>query len=267
LTARDEKRGTEAIEKLKGSGLSDLVVFHQLDVADPSSIASLVDFVKTQFGRLDILVNNAGIAGTMIDWDALTASRATGADGYLDHNSLKKFMTETYESTKECLEINYYGAQRMIEAFIALLQLSGSPRIVYVSSILGKLKYIPGERVKGVLNDAETLTEGTIDELLKEFLKDFKEESLETKGWPTFSSAYILSKAAMNAYTRILAKKYPTFRVNCVCPGYVKTDLNDNTGVLSVEEGAGHPVRLALLPDDGPTGVFFVQNELSSFVE
>jgi len=56
LTARDEKRGTEALEKLRGSGLSDLVVFHQLDVVDPSSIASLADFVKTQFGRLDILV-------------------------------------------------------------------------------------------------------------------------------------------------------------------------------------------------------------------
>ena len=56
LTARDERRGSEAIEKLKECGLSDLVVFHQLDVTDHASIASLVDFVKTQFGRLDILV-------------------------------------------------------------------------------------------------------------------------------------------------------------------------------------------------------------------
>ena len=56
LTARDEKRGCDAVEKFKGFGLSELVVFHQLDVADPSSIASLADFVKTLFGRLDILV-------------------------------------------------------------------------------------------------------------------------------------------------------------------------------------------------------------------
>ena len=55
LTARDEKRGLEALEKLKECGLSDLV-FHQLDVVDSSSIASLVDFVKSQFGKLDILV-------------------------------------------------------------------------------------------------------------------------------------------------------------------------------------------------------------------
>jgi len=266
LTARDEKRGTEALEKLRGSGLSDLVVFHQLDVVDPSSIASLADFVKTQFGRLDILVNNAGIIGAMINWDALKASRAAGA-GSGDQNNLNELITHTYELTKECLETNYYGAKRMIEAFIALLQLSGSPRIVNVSSFMGKLKYIPSERVKGILNDADTLTEDTIDDLLNEFLEDCKEKSLETKGWPAASSAYTVSKAAMNAYTRILAKKYPTFRINCVCPGYVKTDINDNSGIFSVEEGAEHPVRLALLPDDGPTGVFFVQKELSSFVE
>ncbi|MFQ6663637.1 hypothetical protein Gotur_031078, partial [Gossypium turneri] len=55
LTARDEKRGLEALESLKHSGLSDYLIFHQLDVTDPESIASLADFVKKQFGKLDIL--------------------------------------------------------------------------------------------------------------------------------------------------------------------------------------------------------------------
>lgn len=56
LTARDAKRGLEAVEKLKESGLSETVVFHQLDVTEPASISCLADFLKTQFGRLDILV-------------------------------------------------------------------------------------------------------------------------------------------------------------------------------------------------------------------
>ncbi|KAI8545175.1 hypothetical protein RHMOL_Rhmol07G0021300 [Rhododendron molle] len=268
LTARDEKRGSEALEKLKGSGLTDLVVFHQLDVANPSSVASLADFVKTQLGKLDILVNNAGITGALMNWDAFNASgaAATSSKSWNQIN-WNELMTQTYEWAPECLETNYYGARRMIEAFLPLLQLSDSPRIVNVSSIMGKLKFIPSERVKGVLNDAETVTEDTIHELLNEFLQDFMENSLESKGWPTFFSAYTVSKAAMNAYTRILAKKYPTFRINCVCPGYVKTDINNNTGILSVEEGAEHPVRLALLPDDGPTGIFFVRKEVASFVE
>ena len=56
LTARDEQRGLEAVQKLKDSGLSDYVVFHQLDVADTASIAVFADFMKTQLGKLDILV-------------------------------------------------------------------------------------------------------------------------------------------------------------------------------------------------------------------
>ncbi|KAF5744357.1 hypothetical protein HS088_TW08G00960 [Tripterygium wilfordii] len=126
-------------------------------------------------------------------------------------------------------------------------------------------KNVPNEWAKGVLRDADNLTEERIDEVLHQFLKDYKEGSVESKGWPSFGSAYILSKAAINAYTRILAKKYPTFRINSVCPGYVKTDINYNTGYLSVEEGAESPVRLALLPDDGPSGLFLDRKEKSAF--
>nr|CAB3447353.1 unnamed protein product [Digitaria exilis] len=54
LTARDEEKGSRAVEELHKSGLSD-VIFHQLDVADRSSITQLAEFVKTKFGKLDIL--------------------------------------------------------------------------------------------------------------------------------------------------------------------------------------------------------------------
>lgn len=56
LTARDEKRGVEAVDKLNSYGLSGIVIFHQLDVTDPESIASFVQFINSQFGKLDILV-------------------------------------------------------------------------------------------------------------------------------------------------------------------------------------------------------------------
>ena len=42
-------------------------------------------------------------------------------------------LTQTYELAEECLQTNYYGAQRMVEALITLLQLSHSPTIVNVS--------------------------------------------------------------------------------------------------------------------------------------
>ncbi|GKA37169.1 glucose/ribitol dehydrogenase [Tanacetum coccineum] len=55
LTSRNENRGEEAVEKLKISGLSN-VIFHKLDIKDPSSIACLVKFIETRFKKLDILV-------------------------------------------------------------------------------------------------------------------------------------------------------------------------------------------------------------------
>jgi (+)-neomenthol dehydrogenase len=55
LTARDEKRGAEAVKNLASEGLSN-VLFHQLEVGDLSSAARLADFIREKFGKLDILV-------------------------------------------------------------------------------------------------------------------------------------------------------------------------------------------------------------------
>ncbi|KAK2650370.1 hypothetical protein Ddye_017859 [Dipteronia dyeriana] len=173
--------------------------------------------------------------------------------------------TQNFEMAEECLKINYFGAKRMVEAHISLLQLSDSARIVNVSSLSGLLKNVENEYAKAVLNDVENLTEEKIDELLNKFMKDFKEGSLEKEGWRTYLSAYTVSKAALNAYTRLLAKKYPDFLVNSVCPGYVKTDINCNTGFFTPSEGAQSAVRLALLPQSGPSGLFFSRNEMSCF--
>ncbi|PON52897.1 Glucose/ribitol dehydrogenase [Parasponia andersonii] len=127
------------------------------------------------------------------------------------------------------------------------------------------LQRISDDWTKKVLSYTESLTEDRIDEVLIGFLKDFKEGSLEVKGWPRFMSPYTVSKAALNAYTRLLAKKHPSFLINYVCPGFVKTDINSNTGILSIEEGAASPIRLPLLSNDGPSCLFFDRSEVSPF--
>lgn len=53
------------------------------------------------------------------------------------------------------------------------------------------------------------------------------------------------------------AKAFPNMRINAVEPGYAATDLNNHTGVQTVEEGAGIIVRMAQLGPDGPTGGYF----------
>jgi NAD(P)-dependent dehydrogenase (short-subunit alcohol dehydrogenase family) len=79
----------------------------------------------------------------------------------------------------------------------------------------------------------------------------------EMGGW---SPGYRVSKAALNAVTRILSTelKDEGFRVNSACPGFVKTDMGGPMGASkSVEDGASGIVWLATLSDDGPTGGFF----------
>src|SRR3989442_953212 len=70
--------------------------------------------------------------------------------------------------------------------------------------------------------------------------------------------AYSVSKAALNAFTRVLAAELRAARilVNAVCPGWVATDMGGGGG-RPVEEGAAGVVWAATLPDGGPTGGFF----------
>ncbi|KAF8032988.1 hypothetical protein BT93_D1777 [Corymbia citriodora subsp. variegata] len=253
LTARDVNRGNEAIEKLAGMGISN-VVFHPLDVVDGTSASSLADFIRARFGKLDILVNNAGITGaTFVKEDmVLTEDMIRGPKAKL----MKEFFQETYESAEKCLGTNYYGVKQVSAALLPLLQQSNLPKVVNVSSSVGQLKYIPGENIKEQLSDINSLTEEKLDSLVARFLKDMKEGAAETGGWPIVLSTYIVSKVALNAYTRVLAKKYPGIAINVVHPGYIKTDLSHNIG-SPVEEGARGPVTVALMPKDGPTGAFF----------
>ena len=70
--------------------------------------------------------------------------------------------------------------------------------------------------------------------------------------------AYSISKAALNALTRILASELRRdgILVNAVCPGWVATDMGGSGG-RPVEQGAASILWAVTLPDNSSTGGFF----------
>ena len=130
------------------------------------------------------------------------------------------------DAVRRVMEINIFGAFAVTRAMLPLLRKATEARIVNVSSGLG---------------------------------------SLALNGDPDWAFApykllgYCASKAALNMLTVQLAFELrgTAIKVNSADPGFTATDMNEHRGTQTVEQGAAEPVRLALLPSDGPTGGFF----------
>jgi NAD(P)-dependent dehydrogenase (short-subunit alcohol dehydrogenase family) len=73
------------------------------------------------------------------------------------------------------------------------------------------------------------------------------------------AGAYKISKAALNAMTRIMADEVDErlIKINCVDPGWVNTDMGGDKAPKNTHEAAEGIIRLALLRNDGPAGGFF----------
>ncbi|MFE7780400.1 SDR family oxidoreductase [Streptomyces nigrescens] len=128
-------------------------------------------------------------------------------------------------TVRAAVETNVLGVIRVTNTMLPLLRSSASPRIVNMSSMVGSLTL--------------QTTPGT-----------------ETG---PIAAAYAPSKTFLNAVTVQYAKELHDTNVliNAACPGYCATDLNGFRGVRTPEQGAAIAIRLATLPDDGPTGSFF----------
>lgn len=197
-----------------------------LDVTDAASIAELAKRVASD-GGLDILVNNAGI-------------------------SVGGFDANVAEQT---LDVNFSGVVRVTDALLPLLRDGG--RVVMVSSGMGTLSHLRPD-LADRFRDPRLGREQLLS-LVQSFLHSVAAGDHASHGWP--SNAYSVSKVGLNAFVRVLVRELADdprrILVNAACPGWVRTRMGGSAAPRSVEQGAATPVWLALLPEGGPQGGFF----------
>jgi NAD(P)-dependent dehydrogenase (short-subunit alcohol dehydrogenase family) len=143
-------------------------------------------------------------------------------------------VTETdIEVFRRTYETNVFGVVAVTNAFLPALRRSAHPRIVNVSSGTGSLAWSTGANPQFDYAAASTGS----------------------------GAAYRSSKTALNALTIFYAHALAGegVKVNALAPGLRATNLNPRAAQAGCDpaEAAAAVVRLALLPDDGPTGQLF----------
>jgi NAD(P)-dependent dehydrogenase (short-subunit alcohol dehydrogenase family) len=143
-------------------------------------------------------------------------------------------VTETdIEAFRRTYETNVFGVLAVTNAFLPALRRSPHPRIVNISSGTGSLSWSTGPNPQFDYQAAGTGS----------------------------GAAYRSSKTALNALTVFYAQALAGdgVKVNALAPGLRATNLNARSATAGGDpaEAAAGGVRLALLPDDGPTGQLF----------
>ena len=195
------------------------VSFVELDVSKRHSIEAAVKRIAAERDSLDVLVNNAGISNEVTATFGVTI----------------KPSELPVEKLRQLYDVNFFGPVAMTQACLPLLRRSPAGRIVNVSSNLGSFALSTDE--KSPVRSINTL-------------------------------GYRSSKAALNMATVQFAYELrdTAIKINAANPGLVATDLTGlgngarfagKPGFGTPDEGARIIIKLATLPDDGPSGGFF----------
>lgn len=187
-----------------------------LDVTSDESVATCVQKLRDGAIKLDALVNNAGIYG-----------EGRGEGG-----------------VERTLATNFFGPLRVTLGMLPLLR--DGATITNVTSGLGALANLDAAHRRLLADPALTR------EALALHMQRFVEA--DGAGWGT--DAYGVSKAALNALTRIFAVELAPrgIRVNATDPGWVRTDMGGRNAPRTIEQGGASVLHAVTTTDTG--GVF-----------
>jgi NAD(P)-dependent dehydrogenase (short-subunit alcohol dehydrogenase family) len=112
-TMLDLSKRAKLDQAAAAAGVAHKLDVHILDVTASSDIATVVDTVAHDYGRIDVLVNNAGFA----------------VSGFAEDIKLEELRLQ--------LETNFFGAVAMTKAVLPTMRKQRSGHIIQLSSILG----------------------------------------------------------------------------------------------------------------------------------
>jgi NAD(P)-dependent dehydrogenase (short-subunit alcohol dehydrogenase family) len=192
LGSRDPRRAEVAAKELDPEGLR--VAPAHIEVDNSVNIERLELWIRERYGRVDAIVNNAS-----------TAPDLWGIAG-----------TTELSPVAEALDVNLFGAWRVIQALLPLLRSSPRPRIVNVSGEAGAIALMSGGR------PAFSVSKAALNALTRTLAGELYRDGI---------------------------------LVNAVGPGPVSTDGARGSG-RSAAQGAASIVWAVTLPNGGPTGTF-----------
>jgi NAD(P)-dependent dehydrogenase (short-subunit alcohol dehydrogenase family) len=192
LGSRDLRRAELAAKELDPEG--ERVTAAHIEVDNSVNVDQLAQWVRERYGRVDAIVNNASTAPDL--W-------AIGG-------------TTDLSPVAEALDVNLFGAWRVIQALLPLLRSSPRPRIVNVSSESGAIALMSGGR------PAFSVSKAALNALTRTLAGELYRDGI---------------------------------LVNSVCPGLVAADGAGSSG-RSAAQGAASVVWAVTLPNGGPTGTF-----------
>jgi NAD(P)-dependent dehydrogenase (short-subunit alcohol dehydrogenase family) len=225
ITGANKGIGLETARQLGARGITVLAGVRDEERGRAAERALHADGAEARFVRLDVTdPRSVRQAAGWIDkeygrLDILVNNAGIARGGPPSQTDL--------DAMREVYEVNVFGVIMVTNAMLPLLRRSPAARIVNVSSEVGS--------ITSMTDPASPLAH-----------------------MPA-GLAYPSSKSALNMITAMYARELrdTPIKVNAANPGYTKTDLNRNSGVRSVTEGAEASVHLATLPADGPSGILW----------
>jgi len=224
LTARDERRGADAVAALCARGSTPR--FARLDVSDPAGVEQFAAMVKVEHGGVDIVISNA----------------------------VRRLVREApfAEQVRPFVETSNIATTRLIEQLGPMLRDGG--RFLIVASALGRLRYLP-EPLRERFREARSLR--AINAVMLAYVDAVERGVAAADGWPEFINipSKVGQVATMRAYARTRRDEAERRGVviDAVCPGMIDTAssrpwFEDMSKAQTPEAAAKNVIWLASAP-------------------